>query len=693
MSEASPLLYRVYPARPEAHYFEVTLEIPNPKGSTLQVSMPAWIPGSYMIRDFARNILRITAEQGGRSVALEKLDKQTWRLSGLSPEAGMVQLNYEVYAWELTVRSAHLDHQHGYFNGASLFLCVEGAENQPCMLDLLPPPGLDEGHWQVATSLARDIAPAWGFGRYRADDYADLIDHPVEMGVFDRIAFKVEGVTHWMTISGRHRADLRRLTLDLPRICAEHAALFGELPIDRYLFLTQLVGDGYGGLEHRFSSSLLANRDDLPAPAWPTELGAPNAGEPTAGVPSADASRAGASGAGASALAATATSGTGARTIGPGDAGAGAPGRGQAESLSMRDALQPVMQAPDQPSEGYRRFLGLCSHEYFHLWNVKRIRPRAFAEEGLEREVHTRLLWAFEGMTSYYDDLALVRSGVIDTKGYLTLLAELISRVQRNPGRLRQTVAESSFDAWTRFYKQDENAPNAIVSYYAKGALTALALDLSIRERTAGRKSLDDVMRALWSKFGRPGIGVGERDVERVAAEVSGLDLSGFFEQTLDSTEDLDLAPLLSTVGVGMRLRPSRSAKDNGGCVERFESIQARPDIGIRLQPDAAEARIGVALDDRPAQRAGLSAGDLIVAVDGLRASAANVDALIARAAGAGPIRVHAFRRDELFETQVLPEPAPADTCELRLDDEASEAARARRSAWLASSVEQPSAA
>ena len=621
MSESNPLLYRVVPARPDAHCFEVMLEIPAPDTETLQVSMPAWIPGSYMIRDFARNLLSLVARQAGRPVALEKLDKQTWRLSGLSPRAGLVQLSYEVYAWELSVRSAHLDRNHGYYNGSSLFLCVADAEDRPCQVEILPPPGALGAQWQVATSLARDGAPAWGFGRYRADDYADLIDHPVEMGVFDRIAFKVEGMPHWMTISGRHRADLRRLTLDLPRICAEHAALFGELPIDRYLFLTQLVGDGYGGLEHRFSTSLLANRDDLPAPAWSMETEAP------------------------------------------------------------------AMQAPSQPAEGYRRFLGLCSHEYFHLWNVKRIRPRAFAEQGLEREVHTRLLWAFEGITSYYDDLALVRSGVIDAKAYLTLLAELITRVQRNPGRLRQSVAESSFDAWTRFYKQDENAPNAIVSYYAKGALTALALDLTIRNGTEHRKSLDDVMRALWQDYGRTGVGIGEREVEQVAAEVSGLDLTGFFDHALDSTDDLELAPLLRTVAVEMRLRPATSAKDNGGCVERFEPTQARPDIGARLQSDSAEARLGVVLDGRPAQRAGLSAGDLIIAVDGLKANASNLDALIARAAGVGPIRVHAFRRDELFETDVLPEPAPADTCELRLDEAAAEAARARRKAWLASSL------
>ncbi|MFP4495715.1 MAG: M61 family metallopeptidase, partial [Halochromatium sp.] len=476
---------------------------------------------------------------------------------------------------------------------------------------------------------------------------------------------KVEGVPHWMTISGRHRADLRRLTLDLPRICAEHAALFGELPIDRYLFLTQLVGDGYGGLEHRFSTSLLANRDDLPAPAWPSEAGA--VGGRASGTSVADASP--------SEKAVTET---------------GSTGGAQAKGVRTQAMAPPAMQVPEQPSEGYRRFLGLCSHEYFHLWNVKRIRPRVFAEQGLEREVHTRLLWAFEGITSYYDDLALVRSGVIDARAYLSLLAEQITRVMRNPGRRRQTVAESSFDAWTRFYKQDENAPNAIVSYYAKGALIALALDLTIREGSEDRKSLDDVMRALWQDYGRTGIGVGERDVERVAAEVSGLDLAGFFAQALDATEDLDLARLLASVAVELRLRPANSAKDNGGCVERFQPAPPRPEIGVRLQPDTAEARLAVVLDGRPAQRAGLAAGDLIVAVDGLRATAGNLDALIARAAGTGPIRVHAFRRDELLETEVLPALAPEETCELRLDEGATAARRARRAAWLASNGPNP---
>jgi predicted metalloprotease with PDZ domain len=624
-TEQPMLHYQVEPVRPHAHCFEVKLTIPETGAETLLLSLPAWIPGSYMIRDFARHILHLRAETERGPVAIEKLDKQTWRLSGVR---GTVQVCCEVYAWDLSVRAAHLDQTHGYFNGPSLFLQVQGLEHWPCRLELRPPPGAAYAQWQVATSLARDGAASWGFGTYRAEDYADLIDHPVEMGVFDRLAFKVEGVPHWMVLSGRHRADLARLTLDLQRICAEHAALFGELPIDRYLFLTQLVGDGYGGLEHRDSSSLLASRDDLPAP-----------------LPSAD---------GQPAAAAT-----------------------------------PAMAPPGKPSPGYQRFLGLCSHEYFHLWNVKRIRPQAFVEQGLEREVHTRLLWWFEGVTSYYDDLALVRSGVIDATAYLTLLAGVITRVLRNPGRLRQSTAASSFDAWTKFYKQDENAPNAIVSYYAKGALVALALDLTLRERTGGGYCLDDLLRRLWQEYGRTGVGVGEYEIERLAAAHAGIDLSAFFAQALDATADLELERLLATVGVEMQLRPGTGPQDTGGCVEALTPLEARPELGARLQPNGDEARLAVVLDGRPAQEAGLAPGDLIVAVDGLRATAANLEALIARASAAGavPITVHAFRRDELMTFALMPRPAPADTCELRLDPEAAEDVLAARCAWLASSV------
>lgn len=643
---AAPIRYQVSPAQPDAHCFELELAIPASAGveGRLQLALPAWLPGSYMIRDFARNLLELTAEQAsGHRLDISKLDKQTWQITGID---SAVTVRYQVYAWELSVRSAHLDRTHGYFNGACLFLRVQGQEHQPCLVELLPPPAPQEAldqhgddgaenpdhrvqEWRVATSLARAGAPPWGFGTYRADHYADLIDHPVEMGRFDLLEFNVQGVPHALAVSGRHHADLARLLADLPRVCAEHAALFGALPIDRYLFLLQVVGNGYGGLEHAYSSSLLANRNDLP-PAPGCEAAASS--QPT---------------------------------------------------WCQRD---PAPSERQVVGEGYRRLLGLCSHEYFHLWHVKRIQPLAFAEQRLDREVHTRLLWAFEGITSYYDDLALVRCGLIDTKAYLTVLAETITRVLRNPGRRRQTVAESSFDAWTRFYKQDENAPNAIVSYYSKGALVALALDLTLRRDSGGRTCLDDLMRALWEQHGRSGVGVGEHAIEALASRLSGLDLSGFFAQALDSTADLPLADLLATVGIGWRLRPARGANDWGGVfASGAAALSPRADLGIRLQPEAREATLAVVLTDRPAQRAGLAAGDVLIAVDGLRVDAANLEATLARLPLDRSVPVHAFRRDELMRFQVSLAAAPADTCELALLEDAPAAARAARADWLRS--------
>jgi len=602
MNLQSHLVYRVRPENPEAHLFSVELEISDPPRGEIVLSMPAWIPGSYMIRDFARNVVSICAADSAGPISLAKCDKQSWCLNAA---ANSVTLSYRVYAWELTVRAAHLDTTHAYFNGPSLFLQVRGWDDAPCRVELAPPEGEGYAHWRVATSFAPVDVGTCGFGTYRADDYDDLIDHPVEMGAFTSIPFNVLGVEHRMIITGRHRTDEARLKRDLVRICETHASLFGTLPVDRYLFLATAVGDGYGGLEHRFSTSLLCSRDDLPR---------------------------------------------------PGDS-----------------AVTP----------GYRRFLGLCSHEYFHLWNVKRIRPKVFMDKGLDREVHTRLLWAFEGITSYYDELALVRSGCIDEKSYLELLAETVTRVMRNPGRHVQTVAESSFDAWTKFYKQDENAPNAIVSYYGKGALIALALDLTIRTETGGAKSLDDVARALWERHGKLRIGVRERGVEDLAKDVTGLDLDGFFETALDSTEDLDLVGLLETMGIGLRLRPSTGANDLGGVAGEVKGEAVRLDLGIRLEPGAAEPVIGVVLTDSPAQQAGLAPGDILVALDGIRIRSEKLDAMVAAVPEGGVVVIHAFRRDELMQVRVRPRPAPADTCELRILSKGSDAMASRRAQWF----------
>jgi predicted metalloprotease with PDZ domain len=601
--------YRIGIASAAGHLFDVSLSIASGSAATRQLSLPAWIPGSYLVRDFARHIVAITAESDGAAVPLRKRDKQTWVLA---PTAGPVEIRYQVYAFDLSVRSAYLDPTRAYFNGSSLLLMLHGAETRPCSLDLLRPSretGLADG-LTVETTLPAVAVDSEGFGRYAARDYWEAVDHPVQWAHHRVVDFVVGGVPHRIALSGRvEHCDLERFAADLRAVCEYQVRLFGTLPVERYLFLVTTVGEGYGGLEHRDSSSLLCARDDLPA---------------------------------------------------VGD---------------------------NEITDGYRKLLGLCSHEYFHLWNVKRIAPAAFSPPDLAREVHTTLLWAFEGITSYYDDLALVRSGRIPAQSYLELLARSISRLLRTPGRRRQSLAESSFDAWTKFYKADENAPNAIVSYYLKGSLVAWGLDIELRRRTGDAATLDDLMRALWARHGVTGRGVAEGDVEALAGELCGQDLQGFFAHYVHGTDELPIADWCAAMGLGMRLRATKDERDEGGAMAAppGEPAPARPSLGIRTRRAADGVVLVNVFEGGAAQRAGLSAGDLIVAIGGIRVSAENLTQLLSRVPPGDNVAVHAFRRDELLAFEARPEPAPADTCDLwMLPPSGADAAQAaRRQGWL----------
>jgi predicted metalloprotease with PDZ domain len=588
----TPIRYTVEPVDLAGHLFEVTLEVAAPQADGQCLRLPAWIPGSYMIRDFARNIVTLQARAGDKVVPVEKADKQTWRCGRIAPGATL-QVRYTVYAWDLSVRTAHLDQTHGFFNGTSLFLSVDGHEAAPCLVELKPPAAGAIGAWRVATAMReargqRGAAKRHGFGLYRADNYDELIDHPVEMGDFTLASFEAGGIAHEVVLTGRHDCDTGRLCADLAKICQWQIDLFGGTPpMDRYVFLTMVVGDGYGGLEHRASTALLTSRDELP---WKGMKGTP---------------------------------------------------------------------------EAYQRFLGLCSHEYFHSWNVKRIKPARFTPYELAAESYTRLLWAFEGFTSYYDDLCLVRSGVVAPAAYLKTLAETITRVERGSGRLKQSVAESSFDAWSKFYKQDENAPNAIVSYYTKGALIALALDLKLREASGGKTSLDDVMRALWTRHGETGVGVAESGVFALVAQIGGEAIGRWLKRAVNGTDDLPLAKLLKAFGV--------SLAQSGG---------ARPSLGVRLKSKTGKAVLAAVHEGGAAHRAGLSAGDALVAIDGLRVTADKLDSLLDRKAAGDRLQVHCFRRDELMCFEVVLEPGETNT-QLALVAKAGARTRKMRERWL----------
>ena len=605
MTDADPIRFQVTPKHPGAHLFKVTCTVVDPDPAGQRFSLPAWIPGSYMIREFAKNVVQLDAISGDLSINVKKLDKSTWQCA---PCAGPLTLRYEVYAGDFSVRAAHLDTTHGYFNGSSVFVKIHGREQGPQIVDIRPPAGEAFADWRVATAMPAEGAPPFGFGRYRAGDYDELIDHPVEMGRFTLATFYACGYPHDIAITGRHRCDMERLCRDLAVLCEQHIRFFGEPPpMERYLFLVTAVGDGYGGLEHRASCSLLCSRNELPR-------------------------------------------------------------------VDQREV-----------SEKYRTFLGLCSHEYFHVWNVKRIKPAAFTPYELAGETYTRLLWAFEGITSYYQNLMLVRSGLITVESFLELLAHTITRVWRSSGRFKQSLAESSFDAWIKLYRQDENAPNALISYYTKGALAALALDLLIRRDTRSACSLDDVMRELWRRYGASGEGVPEDGVERLAAEVSGLNLTGFFESVIHGVQDPPLAELLPQFGVKFELRPAQSAADRGGHRAGPPSEQAaqRAVLGVRLTENGTQAKLAHVYDGGAAQRAGLAAGDGIVAVDHLRVTRANFESLLSAYGPEETVTVHAFRRDDLLTFTVNLQAPPADTCVLSLPDDIDGAVRAQHAAWL----------
>jgi predicted metalloprotease with PDZ domain len=595
-----PHRYRIEPVDPAAHLFEVSLTVAEPHIEGQVFAMPAWIPGSYMIRDYARNVVAIRAESDGLDVALEKLDKSRWQAAAVDRPITIIA---QVFAYDLSVRGAHLDMTHAYFNGPCVFLAAEGQEDRACELEIVAPNIKQAEDWRVATSMRRKNAANYGFGTYEADDYAELIDHPVEAGHLSIGEFEANGIPHSIAIRGQTRVDMGRLCHDLQTLCEQHLSFLGApRDFDRYVFLLHAPGSGYGGLEHRWSSSLVCARDSLP------------------------------------------------------------------------------MRGDEEVREDYRTFLGLASHEYFHSWNVKRLKPAAFTPYDLSAETHTELLWVFEGVTSYYDDLALVRSGLITERSYLELLGRTITRVLRGAGRLRQSVAESSFDAWTKFYKQDANAANAIVSYYAKGSLIALALDLKLRSETDGKISLDDVMKECWARWGETGEGMPEDGFESVAIEVSGLDLGDFFDALVRGTGELPLEALLSTHGVRYCLRAASGRNDKGG---RDSARRRKVWLGARIARQDGKSVFASVVNGGPAELAGVAPGDQAVALDGLQLTSANLDKRLRGYRDGDKFEITVFRDDELLTFSARMQAAPGNTCYLELADDVELATESLRMGWL----------
>ena len=518
---AAPILYLVEPLDLHAHLFRVTLTIAQP-AMTQHVSLPVWIPGSYLVREFAKNLQNLTASQGKKSLEAVQSDKSSWQID-CHPDQPL-RLSYQVFAHDNSVRTAWLDSERGFFNGTSLCLRVEGQEDAVHTLELKAPTG--QRDWQVATGATPLKVSAAGFGSYTFADYDTLVDCPFELGTFWRGDFTVRGVKHQFVVAGAAPTfDGARLLTDTRKICETEMAFWHgdsktvkqKPPFKNYVFMLNAVDDGYGGLEHRNSTALICKRQDLPR---------------------------------------------------------------------LNEA---------KPSTGYTTLLGLISHEYFHTWNVKRLRPRDFADYDYMQENYTELLWFFEGFTSYYDDLLLRRAGLIDDAQYLNLLCKTANQVLQTPGREVQSVAQASFDAWVKYYRPEPNTANATVSYYTKGALVALCFDLTLRAE--GQCTLDDVMRGLWTRSQAQEVKgpMSERDFAAVLLELGGRSFTKEIAAWVHGTHELPAQALLTKHGVGVNEDPAQ--------------LQQR--LGLRVTEKAGEGiHIKVVLRGGAAEQAGFAPGD-----------------------------------------------------------------------------------
>jgi predicted metalloprotease with PDZ domain len=549
---------------PHSHLFHVTIAVTGIAADRLELSLPGWTPGSYMIREYARHVQEFAASAGAHALAWRKISKDSWQIE--TGGAEQVLITYRVYAFELTVRTSHLDGSHGYFNGAGTFMFVHDGTAEPLGLRIEPVSG-----WHISTGL--EAWPDDGPHSFLAADYDELVDAPVECGTHRRLHFTVDDIPHEIAIWGRGNEDEQRLLDDTRRIVEIQRDFFGGLPYEHYTFILHLTDGRGGGLEHRNSVSNMLDR-------WTF-----------------------------------------------------------------------------RPEQRYERYLALTSHELFHVWNVKRLRPAPLGPFDYCRENYTRQLWVAEGITSYYDELLLVRAGLLSANRFLEKLANEIMTLQRQPGRRVQSLEQSSFDAWIKFYRPDENSDNSSISYYLKGSLVSLLLDMQIRRESGGECSLDDVLRHLYERYPLSGPGIPEDGGILDALEhVTGMrePFEAFYRQYIAGTAELDYATALDCVGVEMEWVHQRAG-----------SGAAPAWLGLTTRSEAGRLLVAKVHADGPAYPAGVYAGDQLLALDGWRIDAEKLNERLAERAPGDTVRLALFRYDQLIEVPIYLTASPPD--QLRL--------------------------
>jgi predicted metalloprotease with PDZ domain len=581
ISTTPTIHYQVAMPQPESHLFEVTLFVQGWQESVLDLKLPVWTPGSYLVREYAKHLQDFSANtgKGGHPLPSRKLGKNHWQIE--TADASEITVHYRVFANELSVRTNHLDTTHGYFNGAALFFFIPEFEQQLIRVTIVPP----KPNWHVTTPLPSVPGEA---NTFEAKDFDTLVDSPFEIGSQRLYDFEVLGKPHQLAIWGQGNADPERIIEDTKKIIEVEAQLFGGLPYERYIFLLHLAATGFGGLEHKDACSLIYPRFGFRA------------------------------------------------------------------------------------KDKYNRFIQLVAHEFFHLWNVKRIRPKALEKFDYEHENYTTCLWFCEGTTSYYDLVIPQRADIYDAKAFLEGLSKEITQLQTTPGRKVQPLSESSFDAWIKLYRRDANSNNSQISYYLKGELVSLLLDLLIRARHGNERSLDDVMRLMWQRFGKEEIGFTPQQLRDAIESVVETDLSDFFDRYIDGIDELPFEEYLKPFGLR---------------ISSLEPEDAVPHLGMNVKAENGKEVIQFVEAGSPAGMAGVDAGDELLAIDGLRVTADQLSDRLKDYNPGDTVQLSVFHQDELRTLPVTLETPRPSRYQVVPVDSPTEAQQQNFAGWLGTSL------
>ncbi|MBA2748944.1 MAG: M61 family metallopeptidase [Tatlockia sp.] len=552
---APKITYRVAMPQPASHLFEVVLLVQGYSLPLLDLKLPVWTPGSYLVREYAKHLQDFGAKSGEHPLKWRKIAKNHWQVETSSLDSQTIEIRYRIFANELSVRTNHLDATHGYFNGAAIFFRIPGLDKQPIEIAI----ALPQDDWQVTTPLPEVAGQT---NTFIAADFDTLVDSPFEIGTQQIYEFEVLGKAHELAIwGGESNIAPEKVIADTQKIIEVEAKIFGGLPYDRYIFLLHLSTQSNGGLEHKYACSLNYPRFGFRA------------------------------------------------------------------------------------LDKYNRFMQLVAHEFFHLWNVKRIRPKALEVFDYDGENYTPSLWFSEGTTSYYDLTIPVRAGIYDIKTFLQNLGKEITRYQLTPGRRVQPVSESSLDAWIKLYRPEANSNNSQISYYLKGEMVSLLLDLLIRERHDNQKSLDDVMLIMWQQFGIEEIGFTHQQLQEVIATVAGIDLADFFVKYVEGTEELPFNQYLEPFGLQIV----------------SEDKELVPYLGIKVNSEQGREVVKFVETGAPAAIAGIDPGDELLAIDGMRVTATGMSDRLQDYQPGDTIEVTVFHQEQLRQYQVtLTAPRPS---------------------------------